>query len=400
MPEATQMRILVSAGDPSGDLILARVVREFKLLHPTAEFFGLCGPESVKAGVRPIANTNDVAVVGITEVLFNLQKIFGVLELLKQALEGADLLLCVDFPDFNLKLAGIAHKKKVPVDYIIAPQVWAWRASRIHKIKKLLRTLYVALPFEEQYFRERGVNARFLGHPIRDLLPAKNRSGAREQLGLKDSDFALVMMPGSRSSEIKVQLPVMLGALEWLKTRQQRYRFKVAPRDWVAVLPLAPGWDLARLKVNVDSRSFERVEALVATKKLLVLPDSRIALSAADFAWIASGTATLEAALYQVPHILCYRLSGFTARLIVASSDYFSKTGAAVGLPNILLGKKVIPELLQGEFNAKRLAVECAELLNNPSALYSMKSDLQKLPELLGETGACRRIAEDLGSRL
>jgi len=393
-------KIVVSAGDPSGDLILARVVREMKIKDPSLRFVGLCGEASKLEGVEQIAASSEVAVVGITEVLFHLPKIFSVLGKLKSELADAQLLLCVDFPDFNLKLSSMAKKIAVPVDYIIAPQVWAWRSERVHQIRDLVRTLYVALPFEEAYFRDRGVNAKFLGHPIRDLLPPKNRRAARAELGLSEENFVLAILPGSRTNEIKIQLPLMLLSFQRLLKSEKRLYFKTLPSDWTLVLPCAQGWNRERLSALLPSKLREFFDLMQSENKLRVIDNSRTALAAADFAWITSGTATLEAALYQIPHILLYKLSFLSEFLIRQSSAYFSDPNASAALPNILLEKKVIPELLQGDLNELRLAMDTAEILGNQTRMSEIKKPLRYLPKALGEVGACLRIADDIGSRL
>lgn len=390
----TLRRVLVSAGDPSGDLILAAVIRELKDIAPgRLEFVGLCGPASEAEGVRILASARDVAVVGIWEVLRKLRTIFGVLGRLREELPKSDSLLCVDFPDFNLKLAGLAKKAGKPVDYIVAPQVWAWRSGRLAKMRGLIRRLYPALPFEEEIFRDAGIDARFFGHPIRDLLPPRSRASARRELGFKDEETVFALMPGSRRSEIDRHLPLLLDAWERALVVKPRRALKGV---WKGLLPLAPGWDLARFSEGFDARTRQRLDERVESGDWKIVNDSRQALMAADFGWIASGTATLEAAYYQVPHVLIYRLSGLSAWLIRSSTSYFEGTEAMAGLPNILLGRKVIPELLQADLSADRLSAETIELLTDSVRMGNIRKSLRFLPKRLGEAGVARRIAEDL----
>lgn len=388
-------RVLVSAGDPSGDLILAAVIRHLKAHNQgePLEFVGLCGPASEAEGAQIIASAKDVAVVGISEVLRNLRKIFGVLDRLKAEIPRCQSVLCVDFPDFNLKLAQLARRQGCPVDFIIAPQVWAWRSNRLPQIARAVRRLYPALPFEESIFRDAGVDARFLGHPIRDMLPPRNRREARKEIAADPDDRVICVMPGSRRSEIERHLPLMLEAWERFAQLERQAQFRTRN---VAVLPLAPGWTREgwfELLKPEDQARFQRFEAEGVWR---VVPDSRRALMAADFGWIVSGTATLEAALYQVPHVLVYRLSGLSAFLIKALSTYFSDSSASAGLPNILLGRAVIPEILQDSLSAKRLAIESFELLHDPTRLDEIGKSLRYLPKKLGDPGATERIALDL----
>ena len=390
-------RILVSAGDPSGDLILAGVIRNIRELNPTEtyEFVGLCGPASEKEGARSLASAKDVAVVGISEVLRNLKKIFGVLDILKKELAQCDSVLCVDFPDFNLKLSELARKQKVPVDFIIAPQVWAWRSGRLPKMKRLLRKIYPVLPFEEELLKDAGIDARFLGHPIRDLLPPKSRRTAREELNIQSAERLFCLMPGSRHSEILRHLPLFIEA--WQRFEKMELAARTKTHDRV-VVPIAPGWTQEGLMelLNPDYRAL--LQNWLDEKKWVFVTDSRKALMAADFGWIVSGTATLEAALYQVPHILVYRLSWSSAFLIRFLSHYFTDRDASAGLPNILLGKSVIPELLQEHVDAKRLAIESFELLHDPIRMAEIERSLRFLPKKLGDAGAIRRIAQDLSA--
>jgi len=392
-------KIVVSAGDPSGDLILAEVIKHLKIEYKDKEdiqFVGLCGPASEAQGVRVIARSSDVAVVGFFEVLGNLRKLFSILHKMGEEVKSADSLICVDFPDFNLRLAEIAYKLQKPVDYIVAPQVWVWRSSRLQQMRRLIRKLYPALPFEEELFRDAGVPANFLGHPIRDLLPPKNRKQARLDFEVSDDDFVLCWMPGSRKNELKVQFPMMIEALKEVFKFKARLPKTIAFEKWKVVLALAPGWTEEKLSRYLSSEQKEFYAQLKQEKILKVAQNSRPALMASDFAWITSGTATLEAALYQVPHILLYRLSRVSAMMISQMTSYFRNPEASAGLPNILLQKKVIPELLQNDLNPRRLAIETVELLGDCNRLSMIKRELRWLPKKLGDIGATERIAKDL----
>ena len=395
-------KVLVSAGDPSGDLILARVIREINLEmgENAPEFVGLAGPACAAEGVRLIAQSHEVAVVGLWEVLRHLPKIFGVLRRMENELRsGVDSLLCVDFPDFNFRLAELAYRNAVPIDYIVAPQVWAWRRGRLTTLKRLLRRLYVALPFEEELFRDAGVDAVFFGHPVRDLLPPRSRRQARETLGLGPEEFVLCLLPGSRHNEISKNLPLMLQAWrQRLLSNSGKVSF-LNVEKWRAVVPLAPGWTEVRVREILDTASLKLLDEGLQTGALKIVSDSRLALMAADFGWITSGTATLEAAYYQLPHILVYKLSRLSAFLIRQVTTYFDTSESFAGLPNILMQKRVIPELLQEDLSAKRLMIETLELLLNPGAMNTMRQNLKWIPKRMGEPGATNRIAKDLISR-
>lgn len=391
---ASSKRILVSAGDPSGDLILASLVRAMREGAPNTsfEFVGLCGPASEAEGVKPLASAKDVAVVGISEVLRNIRKIFGTLDLLRAELPRVDSLLCLDFPDFNLRLAAMARNQKVPTDYIIAPQVWAWRHGRLPQISRCVRRMYPVLPFEEELFRNAGIDARFLGHPIRDMLPPRARREARKEFDLKPEDYCLAILPGSRSTEIRRHLPLFLDAWDELERFEKRRGFE-PPRH--ALLPMAPGWDELSIEALLSDKDRARLRHRI-TYGWRFVRDSRRALMAADFGWIVSGTASLEAALYMLPHVLVYRLSRLSAFLIRASSQYFRPGEGFAGLPNILLGRETIPELLQDQLDPKRLALETFELRHDNTRLTELNRSLRYLPKKLGNPGAITRMAEDL----
>jgi lipid-A-disaccharide synthase len=390
-------RVLVSAGDHSGDLILSKIVSTLSGAYPDRlEFVGLAGPLSQAAGVRPIGRTQDVAVVGIVEVLRNLKKIFAVLGALEAELKSVDSVLCIDFPDFNLKLAGMARKQNKPVDYIIAPQVWAWRKHRLPMIKSLLRKLYVALPFEKEIFLDAGVNAEFLGHPIRDALLPLNRRGARENLGLAENDFVICVMPGSRHAEIKRHLALLVKSWEIFKRlAEQKGLAKVGVRQR-AIVAVAQGQSAESFLSHLAPKDRARAEALIASGEWKLVFQSHLAQMASDFGWVASGTASLEAAYYQLPHILFYKLNPLSAWLIKSLTSYFSDPDSFAGLPNILLRRGVIPEILQHEVNAERIAAETVELLLDSPRLTAIKKSLRFIPKKLGDAGVSFRIAEDL----
>ncbi|MEI7440965.1 MAG: lipid-A-disaccharide synthase [bacterium] len=386
-------KILVSAGDPSGDQLLSKIIKNINLKAPGEyEFWGLAGPLSQHEGVRLLVNSKDVAVVGLVEVLRNFKKIFGALNTLSSSLSESQSLICVDFPDFNFKLAQVAKKQGKPVDYIVAPQVWAWREGRIHTMKKWLRRLYPALPFEEGIFREQGVDARFMGHPLRDSLPPRNRRGAREILKIKENEKILALFPGSRKGEIRSNLPLMIDAWEQLKKYQEKWGLR---QSWTGLLTLAPSWTLEELNLQLSSKYQRKVAELLKNDWKLSF-QNHASLMASDFGWITSGTASLEAAYYQLPHVLMYKLNFFTVKILKALSNYFSDPNAFAGLPNILLEKRVIPELLQADLNPRRLAAETLDLLQDPHRLDVMKKHLRWIPKKLGESGVSERIADDL----
>jgi lipid-A-disaccharide synthase len=390
-------KILVSAGDPSGDQLLSNII---KTIHEKApgqfSFWGLAGPLCQRQGVEILVNAKDVAVVGGVEVIKNLGKILRSLQKLSSAMQTSDSLLCVDFPDFNFRMAAVAKKLGKPVDYIVAPQVWAWRSGRIKVMKSWLRRLYPALPFEQSLFREQGVDARFLGHPIRDLLPPRNRRGAREILKISESELILALFPGSRSAEIRRNLPLMIEAWTEFKKQKERWGLK---QKWTGLLTMAQGWTLEEMASLIKEKDAAKLSELIGDQEngeWKLSFQNHASLMASDFGWITSGTASLEAGYYQLPHVLMYKLNAVSARLLKSLSSYFSDPNSFAGLPNILLEKRIIPELLQSDLSARRLAIETLDILQDPHRLDTMRKYLRWIPKKLGEPGVSARIAEDL----
>jgi len=389
-------RILVSAGDPSGDQLLSKIIKQIKeSSSEPVEFVGLAGPLCENEGVKVIVQAKEVAVVGLVEVLRSLPKIFRAMKRLERELENVDSVLCVDFPDFNLRLAKMAKKKGIPVDYVVAPQVWAWRSSRLKDIAHLVRRLYPALSFEEELFREAGVDAHYMGHPIRDSLEPRNPKAARAELGIAEDEFVMCLMPGSRHGEVRRHLGLLLES--W-KLLTKNLTIRNSPLKVRALLPLARGWDAQSLEEHVPREQLATFRELIESGEWKLVYQAHLAMMASNFGWITSGTATLEAAYYQLPHILIYKLNTFSVFLLQQLSNYVREDDPMVGLPNILLQRKVIPELLQHNLSAGRLVNDTVEFLENPSQIVMMKKTLRFLPRKLGEPGASRRIADDLGS--
>ena len=396
--------IVVSAGDPSGDLLLSKVLENLTQIAEahsvTLKFKGMAGPHSKKSGLESVANPKDVAVVGLLEVVKKLPSLFRILALLGKQLSGADLVISVDFPDFNFRLAEIAKKLGIPVAHIIAPQVWAWRSSRVTQLPGLLSSLYPALPFEEELFSRAGLYSRYFGHPLRDVLSPKNRREARELFSAQPETKLWALLPGSRRNEIKQHYPLYIEALaEVYKLSEKYFRFPQKLKQTRAIVGLAPGWNEAELDKFLNSKQAQLKNKFKESGFLTFTEHTHKLMMAADWGWVASGTATLESAYYGMPHILVYKLSRISAFLIKSLSNYFSKKDSFVGLPNILLEKAVIPELLQRDLTPRRLALESIEILENEAALSQIKKDLRYLPAKMGESGVSVRIAEDIFMR-
>lgn len=364
---------MIVAGEASGDLHGSRLVKAMKEEESGLRFFGIGGKRSREAGVSIIADVADMAVVGLTEVVLKLFDILKVMREMKKRLrqERPNLLILIDYPDFNIPLAKTAKELGIPVLYYISPQVWAWRFGRIKTIRRCVNKMLVILPFEEALYRSAGVDARYVGHP---LLDAVNDIGPREEilkrLGLDPGKKTVAILPGSRRSEVVKLLPVMLGAAEIISGGPEPVQF---------LLPLAS---------TLDAASVEQIIGRHRVPVKIVPENIYDAIASADVAMVASGTATLETALLNTPMVIIYKMSPLTyaiARMIIRVKN--------IGLVNIIAGKTIVPELIQGEATSERLAAEMNAILADPAKMETIKNDLGNIREKLGKPGAAARAA-------
>ncbi|MDP2276321.1 MAG: lipid-A-disaccharide synthase [Archangium sp.] len=367
------MDVLVVAGEASGDQHAADVVAALKLLRPDLRFFGMGGPRLAAQGVELIHGAHEISVMGIVEVVPKIPRIWRVLGDLEKAAKERKpaVALLVDVPDFNLRLAKRLKALGVPIAYYVAPMAWAWRESRTKTIAARVDRLLCILPFEEAFFRTRGVNATYVGNPVIDQLPAPATPNEfRQALGLTVEAPVFAVLPGSRRSEISRLGPTLAAVAA--KVVAQRPGTRV-------VVPVAPG--LPR----------EFVEApFLAAGVTPVLVDGRAAevVGACDVALVASGTATLEAGLMRRPLVAVYRVNGLSYAIgkMLVRVPFFC-------LVNLLVGKKVVPELLQGDMTVDRI-VEALEPLWAGPAREECLAGLELLREKLGTGGASIRVAK------
>ncbi len=366
-------KVLIIAGEASGDLHGANLVREVKKQHPSVAFFGVGSVLMKEAGVELLADASEISVVGATEVLTHLRPICRVFNRLKRFLyeDRPDLLILIDFPDFNILLGKQARKLGIRVLYYISPQVWAWRKGRIKQIARLVKTMIVVFPFEVELYKRAGVDVRFVGHPLTDTVQSRyNQAEAKAQFGLDLKKRTVALLPGSRSKEITRMLPDMLRAAEILLRRFPDIQF---------ILPVAP------------TLSQELISSLIRQQPVPVAVTEGRAydvLRASDVALVTSGTATLETALMGVPMVIVYRLSAlsyFIARMII-DVDH-------IGLVNIVAGKRVVPELVQREATAENMADRVTKLISDPAYYGQVKTELTGIRSQLGERGANARVA-------
>ena len=365
---------MIVAGEASGDLHGAHLVREMKALDPTLAFCGVGGQGLEAEGVRLVARSSEMGVVGFTEVFSKLRLILGVFFRLRRMLreEKPELLILIDYPDFNLPLASAAKRAGIKVFYYISPQVWAWRKNRIERIRRNVDRMAVILPFEPAVYAERGVEVHFVGHPLLDAVKrSRTRGEALAAFGLRDTRPIVALLPGSREKEVMSLLPEMVGAAGILARDFEEAQF---------VLPLAE---------TVDPGLVQGILRQHAVPVKVLPGQMADAVGISDVAMVASGTATLETALLQTPMVITYKISPLTAavgkRLIRVRH---------IGLVNIIAGKTVVPELVQDDATAEKLAAAVKAILSDGQRSDAIRGELAGIRQKLGEPGASRRAAE------
>ncbi|HET7290836.1 MAG TPA: lipid-A-disaccharide synthase [Vicinamibacteria bacterium] len=371
---ARPARILLSCGEASGDLYAGELFERLRGLRPDAECFGLGGDHLVAAGGRLIAHVRDVAVVGLVEVLRHLRELRGVFDRILVEADRArpDVAVLVDYPDFNLRLARELHRRRIPVVYYVSPQVWAWRRGRIRQIRRHVVRMLVLFPFEEEVYRRAGVPVTFVGHPLVERIkPLDDRDGFLREIALDPARPVVALLPGSRPGEVAHNLPPLLGGAALVRQRRPDVQLALAAAPTVA-------------------------DAVYAGAKVPVVRGRTHALlGAASVGVVASGTATVEAALLELPMVVVYRLSPVTYALgrPLVRLDRFA-------MVNLVAGRDVVPELIQGRFTAERVADETLGLLDDPARREAMRRDLREVRARLGGPGASTRAAQIVAALL
>jgi lipid-A-disaccharide synthase len=382
-------RLMIVAGEASGDAHAAALVQALRATTPAAEFefFGATGPLMRAAGVDSIVASDDLAILGLLEIGRALPKFWRAFKLLKQAAldRQPEAVILVDWPDFNLKLARALHRRGLKVIYYISPQLWAWRSYRARSIDRDVDLLISILPFEQDWYAERGIeHVEYVGHPLAGEVYARSdRAEFCRQNKLDPKSPIIALLPGSRRKEVERILPPMLEAAALISVHQPEVQF---------VVVVAP------------SRSSEEVRDIVRAQRALPLPlpsclhivagQSREALAAADAAAIASGTATLEGALLATPMVVVYKESTINWQTLgrLISVDHY-------GLVNLVAEERVATELMQDDCNGERLASELLLLLNEDRN-EATRERLREVAEQLGEGGASERAADCINEAL
>ena len=370
------LKIMLSAGETSGDLHGAALARELRILAPTASLIGFGGDEMAAAGVVLRQNYADYNVMGISAVLFNLRRIFALLKDLTELMEQErpDVLVIIDYPDFNWRLAARAKKRGIPVFSYIPPSAWAWRKGRAKTSAALADEIVAIFPHELPPYEEAGAHISFVGNPLIDTVQAEmSPADARRHFGLIEGDVPILLLPGSRREEIERLLPAMLAAAKILHAQDPARRF---------FLPVA------------GSVPKECIQELIASSGMPVTLtyDARYALMGiARAAMATSGTVVMEAAIMGLPVVVLYRMSAlsyFVGRLLVDVPRF--------SLPNILLGETFETELLQNEVQPERIADEMERILADGAVRTYIIQRLARAVELLGAPHAARRVAEKI----
>ena len=374
-------RVLISAGEASGENYGAMLIPELrKLLGADTQFFGVGGERMRAAGCQTVVDSAKVAAVGITEVIKHIATIyrefFRTVSVARS--RKPDVAVLIDFPDFNLRLAERLHGMGVPVVYFVSPQLWAWKQRRIWRVKKFVDRMLVIFPFEETYYRKRQVQAEYVGHPLADLpIPQVSREECARQFNLNPGKPWIALLPGSRKKEILLNLPVMLEAARTLGSEYE-YVIPVAstlPREWMA--------------------------QQIGSARVHLVDDARAALLHSRAAVVASGTATVEAALIGTPFLVVYRVSNLTyaiGRRLVKVKNY--------GMVNLIAGREIVPELIQSNFTPENVVRQIRRLLpeGEPRAemvrnLGSVRSALRKVGDF-GDQTAISRAAEAIAEAI
>jgi lipid-A-disaccharide synthase len=374
-PDKMNKHILIVAGEASGDLHGAALVRSIKKLDQDVIVSGIGGKKMEEAGVDIIVPASDLAVVGLTEVFPKIMNHLRAYVHMRSFLKNTrpDLLILIDYPYFNIFLARTAKRCKVPVLYYISPQIWGWWSSRVKKIAGRVNKMAVILPFEKEFYLKAGahIDVEYVGHPVMDAMPDNLDKGIiASELGLGKGMPVLGLLPGSRTGEIINLLPSMIGSAEILSSRYNGLQ---------CVLPLAPTLSLEFIKSFTDRTSL-RIS--------ICRKDIYSALSVCDIALVASGTATLETALMGVPMVVAYRMSplSFAIGKRVAKVSH-------VSLVNLIAGEEIVPEVLQDAVTPEGLADRASMIIENEDYRKEMIMKLRKVRESLGEKGASDRTA-------
>ena len=366
------MRVMISCGEPSGDLYAAALTRELRAQSPAAVITGFGGDHLRAAGAELLGDFSGLSVTGLLEVVRLLPRTYKMYRHLVASARRTrpDVFVAIDFPDFNFTLAKALRKLGIPVVYYISPQLWAWRPGRMHTMRQIADRVLVIFEFEERIYRDSGVPVEWVGHPLLELTPrSRPKRELVESLGLMNDTPIVALLPGSRRNELTATLPTLVDAVQLVRARVPSAQVVVARAPKLSGDLFAPLERLSAPAVVVEGRADD-------------------VLAVADVALVASGTVTVQAALHECPMVVVYRLSPLTYRL----GRPFVRVNT-FAMANLVAGKAVVPELIQHDFTAAAVAREALNILTNPSQAARVQGELRKVRARLGTPGASRRAA-------
>jgi lipid-A-disaccharide synthase len=368
--------VMISCGEPSGDLYAGALVRNLLELNPATRIAGLGGDHLRAAGAELVGDYRGLTVTGLVEAARVLPRAWAAHRALvsRARRERPDALVVVDFPDFNFRLAAALHRLGIPVIYYVCPQVWAWRPGRLRVLKRLVDRALVIFPFEAPLYRDAGIPVEFVGHPLLDLAKASgSRDALADEWGLDRRAPTVALLPGSRPNELRSTVPTLVAALPLVAARVPGVQFVVAR---------AP---------NLPDRLFDPLRTARGGRIVEVAGRTDDVLHAADVVITASGTATVQTAIHERPMVIVYRLSALTYRL----GKRFVKLDT-YGMANLVAGRRIVPELIQDAFTPEAVAAETSRYFDDPAYAARTRAALADVRSRLGEPGASRRAAEQV----
>jgi lipid-A-disaccharide synthase len=366
-------RVMMIAGEASGDVHGSGVVRELKKLDNAIDVYGVGGDRMKREGMSLVYDIRELSFMGFFEVIKHIPFIKTMERTLEQVVKykRPDVLVLIDYPGFNLRFAAIAKRYGVKIVYYISPQVWAWNKSRVKKMRGLVDQMLVIFPFEVEFYHKEGINAEFVGHPLMEVLESRlDKANFNKRFGIGEGSDVIALLPGSRLQEIENIFPVMLRAAKGV----------AAELNMLVAVGVAPTLDekYFRTFYNTDGVYFIKG----ATYELM---------QNSTFAFVTSGTATLETACFSTPMFVVYKTSWLTylvGRMMVRVKN--------IGLVNIVAGKQIVPEFIQHRATAKNLKAAALNLLRDPAKVAEMKGELSKIKGMLGAIGASRTVADHI----
>ena len=375
------MKLLISAGEASSDLYGAQLIEALRRRDPSLTFMGVGGAHMRAAGCEIVVEARHLAVVGMTEILSHLPKIYAEFRKLIRAADATkpNLGIVIDSPAFNFRVARELHRRGVPVVYFVAPQLWAWREYRVKRVQRWIKKVLCIFPFEVEFYRKHGVDVEYVGHPLADSpVTTISREGFAQQNGLDAAKTWIALLPGSREKEIKQHLPVMVQGVAEIARANEDVQFLIPVAS-----AIEPSFVLQQLE-----KAHKTARAAAASGAFKLTQHARSTLAQSRAAIVTSGTATVEAALAGVPFVVVYRLSPLTywaARRLV-------KVPYAA-MPNLIAGEPVVPELLQENFTAEQVSSSVREILADGPARAKILAGLQKVRRALQAGDAYREPA-------